>query len=339
MTKHFNWLLAALAVLLLSAISTSAATMFYEPFPYSNGPLGTNTGSGNTNTTAPTTENSFSNTNVWTAGPAQPSASNGNVAVVDGDLTYAGLPTTPTGHMAQVAANANGNPTRIGIGEYAEGSTIYYSMLVRVPSGVTNFGSSTTTGSFFSGLQYNPSTISGATMTDTTAGAGGVLTVHKAADSLGYNLGIAYRDTPAATSRVFDNTHEFAAGDTVFVVGRWDLIVGPQNDVASLYLNPDPLQPEPATPNAVSRAVDSPAGASGDYLYTAGGTQAQLETKIRSFFLRSNTVEPTNISIDEIRIGSSWNDVTQQVPEPATFGLLSVIACSALVLRKRNCAC
>ena len=120
----------------------------YEPFNYANGPLGTNTGSGNTNPTAPATENGFSNTNVWTAGPAPPSASNGNVAVIDGDLTYAGLPTTPTGHMAQTASNANGNPVRNGIGEYSEGSTIYYSLLLRVPSGVTNFGSSTTTGSF-----------------------------------------------------------------------------------------------------------------------------------------------------------------------------------------------
>jgi len=337
MTKHFNWLLTALAALFLSAVSTSAATMFYEPFPYSNGPLGTNTGSGNTNTTAPATENGFSNTNVWTAGPAQPSASNGNVAVVDGDLTYAGLPTTPTGHMAQVAANANGNPTRIGIGEYPEGSTIYYSMLVRVPSGVTNFGSSTTTGSFFAGFQYNPSTVGPAPMTDTTAGGGGVLTVHKATDGLGYNLGIAFRDVPAATSRVFDNAHELHAGDTVFLVGRWDLNVGAQNDVASLYLNPDPTQGEPGTANAISRATDSPSG-SGDYLWNTTAT-TQLESAIRSFFLRSNTVDPTNMSIDEIRIGSSWNDVTQQVPEPATVGLLSVIACSALVLRKRNRAC
>lgn len=326
MNKHMNWLLAAVAACLVSAQSAAAATMFYEPFAYSNGPLGTNTGSGNTNPTSPATDNGFSNTNVWTAGPASPGTSNGNVAVVDGDLTYAGLPTTTTGHMAQVANNANGNPVRIGIGDYPEGSTIYYSMLVRVPSGVTNFGTSTTTGSFLAGLQFDPSTVGPTPMTDTTAGAGGVLTVHKATDGLGYNLGIGYRDAPAATSRVFDNTHEFHAGDTVLVVGRWDLNVGAQNDVASLYLNPDPTQPEPVTPNAVSRAVDSPAGSS-DYLYTTGATPTQLETNIRSFFLRSNTVEPTNMSIDEIRIGSSWGDVTGQivVPEPGSLALIAFV--------------
>jgi hypothetical protein len=337
MKKYFSLLLAVVAGLFLNANSASAATLFYEPFNYSNGPLGTNTGSGNTNPTAPATENATNNTNVWTAGPAQPSASNGNVAVIDGDLAYAGLPTTPTGHMAQVAANANGNPVRIGIGEYSEGSTIYYSMLVQVPSGVTNFGSSTTTGSFLAGLQYNPSTAGPAPMTDTTAGAGGVLTVHKATDGLGYNLGIGYRDAPAATSRVFDNSHELHAGDTVLVVGRWDLVAGSQNDVASLYLNPDPTLPEPATPNAVSRAIDSAAGSS-DYLYTTGGTPTQLETKIRSFFLRSNTVEPTNISIDEIRIGSSWGEVTGQivVPEPATIALLVIAAFGTSALRRRS---
>jgi hypothetical protein len=327
-----------LSLALVSCAPNAAiAALMYESFAYANGPLGTNTGSGNTNPTAPASDNGFSNTNVWTAGPAQPSASNGNVAVIDGDLTYPGLPTTTTAHMARTANNANGNPVRIATGDYPEGSTIYYSMLVQVPSGVTNMGSSTTTGSFLAGLQYNPSTIGPAPMTDTTAGAGGVLTIHKnPTDSTGYNLGIGYRDAPAGTSRVFDNSHTFHAGDTVFLVGRLDMVVGSQNDIASLYLNPDPTQPEPVTPNALSRAVDSPAGTSGDYLYTTTGTQ--LESNIRSFFLRSNTVEPTNINIDEIRIGASWADVTGQtpVPEPATIAMLVIVAFGALARRLRH---
>src|SRR5438876_11874359 len=107
MKSFISW--PILAIAFGSFIATAAsAGLFYEPFNYANGTLGTNTGSGNTNPTAPATENGFSNTNVWTAGPAPPSASNGNVAVIDGDLTYAGLPTTPTGHMAQTASNANG---------------------------------------------------------------------------------------------------------------------------------------------------------------------------------------------------------------------------------------
>jgi hypothetical protein len=324
---HVSALSASVGGIILA--STASAALFYEPFPYLNGNL-----AGNINATAPATENGFTNTNVWTVNSATPDA----VKVVDGDLTYTGLPTTPTTHMAQLSA-ANKNPVRIGIGEYPEGSTIYYSMLVQVPLVVTNFGSSTTTGSFFAGFQFNPSPISSsAAMNATTSGAGGALTIHKAADGLGYNLGIAFRDIPAATSRVFDNTHEFAAGETVFVVGKYEIKPGSQNDVATLYLNPDPNGPEPAMANAVSDASVLLVGSTTnyDYMYdnASGG---QLETAIRSFFLRSNGVEPTNINIDEVRIGTSWGQVTGQViiPEPATISLLGIAAVGLFALRHR----
>ena len=91
--------------------------------------------------------------------------------------------------------------------------------------------------------------------------------------------------------------------------------------------------------NAVSRAVDSPAGTSGDYLYTTAGSQ--IESKIRSFFLRNNGVEPTNMNIDEVRIGSSWGEVTGQivVPEPMTIGLLSIAVVAALAVSNRVRGC
>jgi len=330
-TNIFGILLGAIAALVLAR--SAPAALMYEPFDYANGNLGTSTpaSGGNTNPTAPASENSTNNTNVWTVSANVAS----NTQVTTGDLTYSGLPTTTTGHMA-LGSNSTGNPVRIGIGEYPEGSSIYYSMLVQVPSSAGSTGSSTTTGSFFAGFQYNPSTVGPAPMTDTTAGAGGVLTVRKSPnDATGYNLGIAYRDVPAATSRVFDNTHVYHPGDTVLVVGRWDIVAGAQNDIASLYLNPDPTQPEPGTANAVSRAIDSPAGTSGDYMYQTGGTQSQLESKIRSFFLRNNGVEPSNMNIDEIRIGSSWSEVMGiAVPEPGTLGLLAIAAAGLLACRR-----
>jgi len=102
-------------------LSASAAVVS-EPFSYSNGNL-----DGNTNSTAPASENGFSNTNVWSAATA------GGVQVIDGDLSYPPLPTVATGHMAQLSASTQ-NPARIGIGEYDEGQTVYFSMLVQVPS-------------------------------------------------------------------------------------------------------------------------------------------------------------------------------------------------------------
>src|SRR5262245_26847464 len=109
--------------IICSCVSASAGTIptqVYEPFAYSNGNL-----VGNTNPTAPSSMNGFSDTNDWTA------TGTGNVTVISGDLSYPDLPTTTSGHMAQTAglvtAN-NGNPVHIGIGEYDEGSeasTIY----------------------------------------------------------------------------------------------------------------------------------------------------------------------------------------------------------------------
>jgi hypothetical protein len=291
-----------------------ADVAIYEPFNYINGNL-----DGNTNPTAPAMLNGVADTNKWSTGDA------GAAMVIDGDLTYAGLPTTPTGHMSQLRNSpASLAPTRIGIGEFTESTNpiLYYSLLLQVPADAATYGTNNTTGSFLTGFQYNPSTLSNSGMTSTPAGAGGVLLIRRVGDAApgtGYNLGIAYRDAATAptSTRVFDASHEFHGGDTVFVVGKLQINAGSQNDVASLFLNPDPTAAEPATANAVSDAAVILAGSttSFDYMYNnpSGG---QLETKIRSFFLRSNGVEPTNINIDELRVGTTWADVTGQAVTP-----------------------
>jgi hypothetical protein len=316
---------------ILFASTASAALLVYEPFPYGNGNL-----DGNTNATAPSTLNGFSDTNKWTVNSATP----GTVKVIDGDLTFSGLPTTTTNHMAQLRA-ANLNPVRVGIGEYPEGSTVYFSLLLEVPSDPATYGSSNTTGSFLAGFQFYPSSAStSTTMESTTAGVGGALTIRRVgstAPGTGYNLGIAFRDIPAATSRVFDTAHEFRGGETVFVVGRYEIKTGSQNDVASLYLNRNPTGPEPTVADVVSDASVILAGTTTNYDYMWDNTGGQIDTAIRSFLLRSNGVEPSNINIDEIRIGSSWEEVTGQVvvPEPATLRMLAV-AVAALLARQHR---
>lgn len=320
----------------LMVIGSASAATFYEPFNYSNGPLATSTpaSGGNTNPTAPSsvTVNSttFNNTNVWTT-----SATGGNSAtVIDGDLTYTNLPTTSTAHMAQLAAAAK-NPDRVAIGDYAEGSTIWFSMLLQVPTGVTSFGSSSTTGSFLAGFQYNPTTISAATtMTDGAAGAGGVLTIRNSGSSTsGYNLGIGYRDITAGTSRVF-NTTSLSAGTTYLVVGNFAVNAGDFNDIAKLWINPDPTASDPGTPGATSD--NSVIHDAHDYFYN-NSTGALLDTSIRSFMLRSNGVEPSNINLDEIRIGSSYADVVgaAAVPEPALCGAMAIFGAGLLARRRR----
>jgi hypothetical protein len=210
-------------------------------------------------------------------------------------------------------------------------------MLLQVPADgtfVTSPAGVFTTGSFLAGFQFNPSSGTNNDMSGGSATAGGVLTIRTDAAMDGYNLGIAVRDAPG-TNRIFDTT-KLVAGETVYVVGKWEIGAGNKDDVASLYLNPDPTGAEPLVADAVSASAASTAF---DYMYTTAGAPLAVAdaNEIRSFFLRANSLEPSNMNIDEVRIGASWEEVTGQifVPEPATLSMIAV-AVAALVAGRRR---
>jgi MYXO-CTERM domain-containing protein len=326
---------AAVGLLFAAASSTSAslATLVYEPFDY---PAGKLSAPGNVNATAPANENGYSNTNQWTkAGTAA-----NDPDVIAGNLSYPNLPAS-TGGMAQLTGAGGTALThdRIAIGDYGDGSTIYWSMIVKVPTGVASYGTSNTTGSFFTGFQFNPQMVGAVdnTMSDGAATAAAPLCVRAVtanSSTSGYQLGIAYRDAPAATARVFDSTpsHTFFGGDTVLLVGKFFIGAGNKDDVASLFINPDLTSGlEPVSPS-VSSSVTSTSSTGFDYFWDASGTVENVNT-IRSFHLRNNGVEPTNMQVDDIRIGTSWADVTA-APEPTAIGLIGVGALG-LVRRRR----
>jgi hypothetical protein len=57
---------------------------------------------------------------------------------------------------------------------------------------------------------------------------------------------------------------------------------------------------------------------------------------IQSFFLRNNSVAPDVIEVDEVRIGTAWEDVTSStVPEPCALGIIGIAATGLLRRRKR----
>jgi hypothetical protein len=67
-------------------------------------------------------------------------------------------------------------------------------------------------------------------------------------------------------------------------------------------------------------------------MITSGSIQSFL------FYQRPNTLAPNQMIVDELRIGTSWADVTTPVPEPSTamIGGLGIFALvSAYRLRKR----
>lgn len=93
------------------------------------------------------------------------------------------------------------------------------------------------------------------------------------------------------------------AGETHFVVGKIEFNYSGTLERASLYLNP-PLTGEPGTPTRTLTARDT-------------GTVALLE-----IFITSTSTYANAEHFDEIRIGTTWDDVAPAIPEPGTLVLL-----------------
>ena len=105
-------------------------------------------------------------------------------------------------------------------------------------------------------------------------------------------------------------------GDTLFLVLSYTFNSGVSNDVARLYVNPIPGSLEGANTPVV----------------TTSGTVADVSNdQIQAFFLRNNSVEPAVTQIDDLRVGTTWADVTP-VPEPSAAALAG---CAFLVLLGR----
>jgi hypothetical protein len=302
-----------------------AAQVMYEGFNYPTGKL-----AGDTNLTAPANSNGATNTNVWTR-----TGGTNDPDVVTGNLSYAGFP-TGSGAMAKLTGTGGANQTadRIATQDFHAGDTIYFSMLVQVPAGAASMGTSTTTGSFFTGFNYFPDSLG--TMSSTSVSSAAPLCVRVSPnDSTAYQLGIAYRDAPAASTRQFAPV-DLHAGETHLLVGKYVINPGNQDDAAYLFIDPDlssGLEPASASISSINTAGSG----TFDFFYNAADGTQQLETTIRSFILRSNGVEPSNMNVDELRIGSNWTDVTTAaVPEPASLSLLALGAVAGLTRRRRR---
>jgi hypothetical protein len=100
----------------------------------------------------------------------------------------------------------------------------------------------------------------------------------------------------------------------VFVVGSYEIVPGPTNDIARMWINPDVSTFEAASPPTPT-LTSSP-----------GAAIADSSAQIFSFNLRNvNTVGNANIQFDELRVGDDWASVTP-LPEPASLGLMLIAA-------------
>ncbi len=260
------------ATILIFSSQVWAAAAVYDGFDYPTTP-------------APQYLGGKANPLPWTI------AGNGVDALITaGSLSVIGLQ-APVGNSVTLSGTAasNGMVDRIGLGgggSFSSGS-LYYSLILRV----TDLTGLSTSGAFVAGFnQLAPNSTSGVTRavarlqfraTDATATR--------------FNLGIRCDVWSPNTSTVAWDTTAFAPGPTpIFIVARYTFNTASiTDDVASLWVNPSP---------STFGAASAPAA-------SVTGTGCDL-SPLQSFFLRQIDVGPAVTVADEVRIGTSWADVT-----------------------------
>jgi len=126
-------------------------------------------------------------------------------------------------------------------------------------------------------------------------------------DTNTYRLGVA----KASSSTVFTSDPTLHSNDVVFVVGRYTFNPGVNDDECALWINPDPT---------TFGAASAPAGAL--ISFTATDIAAPMDRfNFRCTTSGAHVGSPNQIVWDELRVGSTWADVTPSAP---VLPLLSV---------------
>jgi hypothetical protein len=287
----------AMILLCCCAAPAQAALLQYEPFNYQDlGP----TLEGKTTPTGGMWVSAYSSG----VAPGLIKVASGNLPVPPELKPATGNSVEIDGGPSSVATNPQqlGKALRLPLGggvAVDSGGTVYYSAALRIDE-LT--GSTNTNGGFF--LALNNTAVASAT--NPTAGAARLHGRIDPTDPTKYNLGI-FRNvnaTAAATSW----SGPLTVGETIFIVGSYETVAGAQNDIARLWINPnpttlgDPLFSPLTTPPTI---VDNTTGAGTDI-------------GIASILLRQSAAP--HLTLDELRIGTDWASVT--VPEPAAWALL-----------------
>ncbi len=208
------------------------------------------------------------------------STSTGTNGAIDADnLTCAGLATSVGNHYLWT----NSSSVRVPFGQYSAGE-VYCSFLFRIDSTVTGTASETT-----AGFSYGTTTTFPLKINILGNGAGG------------YQIGL-YKGAGTTGNGTLDTTHNFAPGETVFVVARYGFHAGVNADTCDLWLNPDPATFGAATPPAATIAN------------VGAGTSQSSWSYIDRFFWRWVSAGYVRRVADELRVGFSWAGVTPPAP-------------------------
>ena len=204
---------------------------------------------------------------------------------------------------------SSGPSARLNLGASFTSGTLYYSFGLKI----VDLGSLGTSGGFsvaFNNSQgtqaTTPSVVTTCLMLRSISGQPG-----------DFNIGVR-----KGTGTPTWSPTTFSLNNPIFVVGSYTFNTGTTtDDVAKMWLNPDPLTFGGATP-------------ADDLVHNQAG-QADIAAIASLVFFRRVTVanQPADMFSDEIRVGTTWADVTP-VPEPGTLALALTAGGALLLLRR-----
>ena len=198
-----------------------------------------------------------------------------SIYIVSGNLQYPDFPTS-IGNKINFAGA--GMETKYDI-QSVNSDTIYYSFLITVNdiSGVTD-----SNGGYFAGFGASNTLLGNSLWT-------------KQVNDTVFKFGAEVRTSATGVTWSDD---DYNVGETYLVAGSYTFVNGSQNDVAQLWINPDlglPTEPTATITDQWSASND-------------------LSSIAHFFFRRDSATETPDVDIDELRIGTSWADVTPKIP-------------------------
>lgn len=203
-----------------------------------------------------------------------------SILVTSGNLTYSGLPAS-IGN--KVAFDGTGSDNYRVFGSPVTTGSVYYSFILNVSA----LGGLTTTGGYFTTL----------VQTASTSAFGGAVWTRLSTTSGKYNIGISTRSNSAVSWL----PNDLDPGTSYFVVAAYDIISGTGNDVARIWLNTPAIGGSEPAADATS-AVGTDLGATG------------VE---RVLLRQDNATNTPFIELDEMRVGTTWAQVTPGGAVPA----------------------
>ncbi len=178
------------------------------------------------------------------------------------------------------------------------GTTVYYSFSLNL-----SLASLNATGGYFAFFSESNS----------SSNFGGTLWARS--DGTGFDLGVNPRTTAANTVFTSGTT---SVSDTHFIVVAYTIVNGASNDTVSLWLNPSSTSFGGSAPTATVTATNS--------------VTADLASVTSLWFRQDGTTATPNVTIDAVRVGTTWADVT---PEPSSLSFIGLGIAGLLARRRR----